>query len=165
VRPRAALSLLLLGALIPSVARAQDPSLASLRGIVAVAVQIDKLGPDAEESGFDQPSLQTAVEGRLRKAGIRIYSAQELKKDARSPILHLKVTVHRDYSYRTYGIHALLSLSQTVYVKDLEMATMAITWSKGYLITATPEKVADAKRDIEDMADSFAADLLAARKK
>lgn len=45
---------------------------ATLRGLQAVGVVVDRLAPELEQAGLTQDALRSAVEARLQSAGIRV---------------------------------------------------------------------------------------------
>jgi hypothetical protein len=53
---------------------------ATLRGLDGVQVVVEDLQPDVERNGLTRQQLQTDVELRLRKAGIRVLTEQELDR-------------------------------------------------------------------------------------
>ena len=51
---------------------AQSSKIESLRGLQAVSVVIEDLGPDAESLGLTKSRLHSQVELRLRRSGITV---------------------------------------------------------------------------------------------
>jgi hypothetical protein len=67
-----------------------DPfSRETLRGLGAVHVVIEHLQPNAERAGLTRSQVQTDVELRLRKAGIRVLKEQEKLASPGMPYLYI----------------------------------------------------------------------------
>jgi hypothetical protein len=66
---------------------------ATLRGIEGVNVAIESLEPEVERAGLVRQQIETDVELRLRKAGIRVLTEEERQGTPGAPYLYINVNV------------------------------------------------------------------------
>ena len=64
----------------------------TLRGLPGVCVVIEALGADIKKDGLTEEQLRTDVEVRLRRAGIRVLTLDEVKESSIKPSLLVEVT-------------------------------------------------------------------------
>jgi hypothetical protein len=64
---------------------------ATLRGLGGVQVLVAELRADLEHAGLTRQQLQTDIEGRLRRAGIRVLAPEERPLVPRAPYLSVSV--------------------------------------------------------------------------
>jgi hypothetical protein len=116
-----------------------EESRATLRGLQGVWVIVDNLGLDVEQAGLTQNQIQTDVELRLRKAGIRILTRQETLSIPGRPWLYVGVETHESRGRPgLYPFVLSLELWQLVYLaRDPNVATQAPTWSHKSILGMT----------------------------
>lgn len=156
---RIALPLAWVGAaLLAAAAPAPAPALdtpnerVTLSNLTGVHVVVDGVGPDAERGGITQAGLQTEVEGRLRRAGLRVLTATEAMASVGRPTLTLRVSVVRPADAPQVTVYSVdLALRQQIRLaRDRAIESFAVTWSDtrevGAVPAARPAAVQDAVR-------------------
>ena len=128
-----------------SLAGAGDAPLdrATLRGVTAVNVVIDPIGPEIQKEGVTIDGLRTRLEERLREAGIRLdttstaFVALRLRsvRAARGPVA-IAVTI---------GLYQPVTL-----VRDPKVRTATSTWEVDTVILADAKQVYSACMDSAD---------------
>jgi hypothetical protein len=154
----ALMAFLLLGPSVPAWPAVRPAERASLNGITAIWVVVEDMNPEAERDGLTKAQLQTDVELRLRKAGIRVASSQE---EGKGSVLYLYVntTKHSSglYAYNTdhkFGQRVILARNQN-------LALFAMTWSAlGKLGLVGAKWLRDVRDDVADCVDQFINDYL-----
>jgi hypothetical protein len=133
------------------------PARATLKGIDAVLVIIEPLDPQAKRDGLTRDQLQTDVEVRLRKAGIKVSSGVPIGSSEILSPLHLMVkALERSPSQRcVYAIN--LELLQDVALLRKPNATwLAPTWDHYYLGEVGADRFSRQVRDnVADLVDKF----------
>ncbi len=105
----------------------------SLRDLQGVRVLLTDLNPDAEQDGLIKDELETDVNLRLNRAGIRVLAEEEWRKTTRAPLLYVKVSALKG-SDRAYAYHVNVELYQRVSIEQNpsnSISTLAATWSAG----------------------------------
>jgi hypothetical protein len=128
-----------------------------LRGLKHVRVLVEGLPPDAKGI-LTKEQLQTDVELRLRKAGIRVSD------DRQSPDLYLNVGVLKATEHEWYVYSIRLDFEEAVTLeRDKSIWVIAETWSTpANLGLAGSEVISDAVRQkVGDEVDAFVNDYLA----
>ncbi len=150
-------AVLLLTAL-PTVSRSASPedvseSRATLKGVKAVAVLVEKLDPDVEKDGLTRDQLQADVETRLRKAGITVNpSTGESLRVTVKPMKHGAGL----YAYAVrVEFHQRVRLS-----RDSKITASVPTWSVGCLGTVRAEDLRNVRASVADDVDKFVAAYL-----
>jgi hypothetical protein len=124
---------------------------ATLRGLKAVNIVIDRLDPVLEDAGLTPSVLESRVGARLEKAGITVdRTAVEF--------LGLRIMQVR-------GKHGPLSLclglglyQPVVLVRDKDIKTATQTWEVDTVLMAAPKSLRDAAlSSVDELADGFAA--------
>ncbi len=122
-------------------------------------VAVEGLDPDIEKDGLNKSSIQTDVELKLRIAGIKVLTEEEVKKEPGMPWLYVQV-----YSVKGLGFHAIsivLELNQGVYLsRDLKIGCVAATWSTRYVGYAGAGTVNRLRDNVKDKVDEFINDYL-----
>jgi len=103
-----------------------------LKGIEGVYVLIESLFPVTKELGITEESLKTKVELKLRLAGIKISSREELVLNF-YPVLYVDLSTVRwavgDISLYAFNID--ITLRETAYIKRNNKSILAATWKSG----------------------------------
>lgn len=110
----------------------------SLRGLRGINVTVERIGREfgsiASENEF-----QTAIELRLRKEGIRVYTEEERLTDPRGPVLYLNVNLLALNDGNTYVCTVVLDVEQILWVvqggRPVRGCT-AITWKASRAVAA-----------------------------
>jgi hypothetical protein len=134
----------------------------SLRGLPGVGVLIGDIAPNAARDGLRRRQLQTAVESRLRKAGIRVLTLEELRRHPRHPTLHIEVVTAKAPKQKIYAINVSAELQQVVVLDhNPPIVTRASTWSSSIIgIVETRGMSQVVRKTVEDIVDEFIRDYL-----
>jgi len=146
------ISLLLLA--VPAWGQDTPGQRATLQGIKAIAVDAF-VAPDGELGGLIQSQLQTDVELRLQKAGIRVVS--EPSADTRWSFLSLTVNVTKAPDFPVYGCAIVLEVNQPVSLAhDPRRSLVVSTWTNGSVGVWGAQRLRDGVRDgVADLVDKF----------
>lgn len=145
---------LLLGLARPAWPGDQPRDRATLKGIAAIQVVVEDLNPDAERDGLTRDQLQTDVEVRLRKAGIRVTSKYE---ETGGSYLYLNVSAVKHVALSAYGYHIRLEFYQRVALaRDPRVRMGAVTWDSGSTGVVGAQRLRGFVRDkVADEVDTF----------
>ena len=157
--------------LTPSMVGAQTPNQErlSLRGLQGIGVLIEEIRGTAKEDGLTDSQLQTDVELRLRKAGIRIMTVDELKKSG-TPYLYLNIQNIKDKQGRGYVYYVHLSVQQDVRLERKiavlpnepnQIRMTVATWERNNLGTLPGSDLRRVRNIVADQVDEFINDYLA----
>ena len=107
---------------ITALGLAESSKIESLRGLKAVNVVIEDLGPDEENLGLTKSRIHTQMELRLRRSGITVL------EDA-IPFLYININVKK-VPIGLYAVATEVSLKQQVYlVRDSSIEISGVTWN------------------------------------
>jgi hypothetical protein len=127
-----------------------EDSRETLRGLPGVQVVIEHLTDAAKRIGLTEAQLQTAVELRLRKAGIRVFPTTE---PGISLLVIQVTTVER---LGLYAYYVDVSLLQSVSVAHNFTSAYASTWTAGWLGTVGTTQARSAIREtVGEQVDRF----------
>jgi hypothetical protein len=111
----------------------------SLRGLKALYVLVERLGPAEEAAGITDGSLKTGLELRLRRAGITVSD------DPALPCVYLNVHIGSSKNMAAYYYSFHISFKQAVVLeRDQTISTVATTWSTGGIGIASPGRIRSA---------------------
>jgi hypothetical protein len=147
----------------------------SLRGLEGVWVVIEYLQPYAEQAGLTRGQLQTDVELRLRKAGVRVLTAEEGVNAKGRPRLYVNVTIATSPNIYFYAYTVLVEVRQRVRLERAPSTEgAASTWRRHVtgcgakawrnLFTGCDVKsdfVGQVRSALESLVDMFIKDYLA----
>jgi hypothetical protein len=122
----------------------------SLRGLDRIAVVVEDLHAEAENAGLSRAQLQTAVELRLRLAGIKVVDESEgIAKGY--PFLYAQI----NNGERFYSIH--VAFEQSVFLqRNTDIRCMAVTWTTESAGSSSPPRMAETVRKaVADHVDEF----------
>jgi hypothetical protein len=122
---------------------------ATLRGLKAVNVVLDRLAPELTQEGLTQQDLQTRLETRLRDAQIPL--------DTTAPeFVGLRVTSVRG-NRGPFGLSFTLAAYQPVtLVRDKNVKTAAPTWDVETVVVADPKVLRQASLEsVDELAGRF----------
>lgn len=148
------------------VASAQDAHPA-LKGLSGVKVRV-VLGDETKQTAFTKNQLQTDIEIRLRKAGIKVSEESVAALNVlvvldSQPLLTLS---ERDNVAEVYSVTLSASLADRVRLdRDPSKTFFASTWSRleGFAVPA--QRLKAVRERVADMADAFINGYLAANQK
>ena len=93
-------------------------------------VVVFDMKPDIERDGLSWEQIQTDVELRLRKAGIRVLTEQERLDAPGSPWLAVQVATFQHPKIPVYAFMIGVELMQRTYLeRNLDLGVSAATWS------------------------------------
>lgn len=140
----------------------------SLRGLKGVELVMEVINPEAERKGLTRSQLQTDVELRLRKAGIKVLTRQERLKTPGYPFLYVNVSTVKTPETLggllggLYGYSISVELREKVILaRNRSIETYAATWSKGVVGTVGADKLRSVREGVGDLVDEFINDYLA----
>jgi hypothetical protein len=134
-----------------------DPAYAALRGLTGVGVVVEPLDPGLARYGVTPPEVQRAVEERLREAGLRVLSADELVTTPGTPTLQLDIEMLPPGSQETWTYLMRLSLrQQVVLVRDPTLQVPAVpTWVLEALTTSSTARLHEMRGDVLELVGRF----------
>jgi hypothetical protein len=141
--------------------RQRDP----LCGLKGVHVVVEKVHPGLEQAGLTQAWLQTLVQLRLRKAGIRVLDWQETVATVEAvggPILAVNMST-TEMQPGIYSYVLELELSEAAQLmRDPSVTVWATTWHELRYGTCPAGEVPSLKERLPELVDKFINDYLAA---
>jgi hypothetical protein len=127
---------------------------ASLAGIKGIGVVIEDLAPDAAQVGFSTQLVQADVGQKLRSAGIKVLSEDELLKTSGMPYLYINIFTFKDDEQFAY--HITLELKQmAALVRKPGIKLSASTWKTRVGGTVGIKKVTELRAVVKDETDQF----------
>ena len=133
-----------------------------LKGVSTTSVLIEDLSSAAQSAGLDVEQLQTDVELRFRKAGIR------LEKKATS-YFYVRVSAVKAAPCEGYAVAVSVEFDRggaLEFVKGSSVVDVATVWSEGILAATSTKDFREKTRQIlADLCDKFLNDFLAANPK
>ncbi len=141
---------------------ADDFMRSTLVGLAGVHVGVD-VHKEAEREGLPRTTLQTDIELRLRKAGIRVLTLEEVKEIPGLPLLSLVIGTQKN-PIGIYAYHLALEVWQSVsLLRDPSILTQGLTWrASGVTGTVGDLKLSGVREYVQDKVDEFINDYLAA---
>ena len=139
---------------LPAVSKAagdEEFDRATLRGLKAVSVVIDRVDPELPKEGVAPAALQDRIEGRLRDAKIDVNpSATEF--------IGLQISVVRG-GRGPYALSMTIALYQpVVLVRDKNIKTTTKTWEVETILKAEPKILRQASMEsVDELAARFVA--------
>lgn len=136
---------------------------ATLRGLKGVGVLVEHLLPEIEKEGLNRDQLQTSVESKLRKAGIKVLTKEESFIAPGEPHLYVNINVNiakTESDIYPYSIDLLL-IQRVSLLRDPKLTSYAITWSTGGVGSIGKTVVRELGESVEAMVDVFIKTYLA----
>jgi hypothetical protein len=144
----------------------------SLRGLPGVYVNVGSLAPDIEAEGLTKERLQTDIEIRLRKAGIRVFSLEEARALPSTPTLNVEVpsqqlaALTKALGGTLFSISVLVELHQAASLERFPNTKfLVITWSDRAVGFATGKNIRALRDQVGDYIDKFINDFLSVNPK
>jgi hypothetical protein len=133
----------------------------SLRGLTGVEVLAENISQDLTSGGLTTSQIQTDVELRLRKAGIRVLTEEQASDTLGNPYLYIRVIGMQDRTVagRVLG-HSIfigVSLKQKVWlVRDPDLRVFyGETWDVATLLSIPPSNLRSVREEVADLVDQF----------
>jgi len=112
----------------------------SLRGLKAIGVSVGDFDPSLECEGIQKSQLQSDVEERLSKAGIKVLAKEDLPKTPGNPRLQVSLSVMKLDSQSLHVYRISIEFVQDVVLRRNPGQTCpAVTW--GVSVEGTGESV------------------------
>jgi hypothetical protein len=144
---------LLLGLAVPAWPLDSPFARATLKGITAIKVVVEELEPEAERDGLTKDQLQTDVELRLRKAGIRVTSAL---LESGGSYLYLNVGTDNKHPSGPYAVSIDLEFKQWVILeRNRNVSLLAPTWYVGSIVLVGAHKLRHIRDIVAGLVDQF----------
>ena len=145
-------AVVLFNALTSSSTQANDSEISrkSLQGIRAVSVEVEDLSDGAKALGLSAETVRTDVELKLRLAGVRVVTADEVLQIPRMPTLYVDAEVSSCSKAESISV----ALQQNVRLeRNGQSAVGATTWDVGVIgLNLNAEDIRD---KIKDLVDQF----------
>jgi hypothetical protein len=145
----------MLAALSPAAAKeSAKQGGSSLAGLKGVGVVVEDLAPDAVQEGFNAQLIQADVEQKLRAAGIKVLTENELMKAAGIPYLYINIFTYKEDEL--YAYHITFELTQMVsLIRKPGIKLSASTWKARVGGTVGINKVNELRAVVKDETDQF----------
>lgn len=130
----------------------------TLAGLTGVHVVVDEVGVEGERRGVSRAAIQADVEGWLRKAGLRVYTAGEAMASVGRPTLQIRIAVVQPRENSPMIVYSVdLTLRQQIrLVRNRAIESFAVTWSDNREVGAVDASRLSAVRDaIRAKVDQF----------
>jgi hypothetical protein len=160
-RKIAAVAMVVAFFLVPGVSHAV-PNKKALVGLKGVYVIVENMDPQAENLGLRADQIETDVELRLRKAGVRVLTKEEIFKTTGMPSLCVNVLALVARGLVTYSVEVELSEIVTL---DRGFRTHGVIWSDGGTGNVDIRSIGKIRESVGDKVDKFINDYLAANPK
>lgn len=126
---------LTLAAAAPALAENSPATRLSLKGLNGIGLRVEPIDLEADKDGLSTRAVQSAVESRLRKAGIRLLTPEQRRQAPGRPCLVVNVATSKlNTGEHLYSIHVELTQWVASLVNPKVTVTGAIpvpakTWS------------------------------------
>ena len=161
---KAVVALLVTLLLLPGVSHALMLQQLALVGLKGVSVLVDDMNPEAERLGLTKAQIQTDVESRLRKAGIRVLTEKE---SAEMPGMHYLIVRVNTYirsgsAFCSFSIRVLVRETVTI---ETGFSTVGTIWNTEGIGSVETDNIRKIRDSVDGMVDRFINDYLAANPK
>jgi hypothetical protein len=156
----AALALVIL-LLLSGVSHALSIDQKPLVGLKGVYVVVESIDPQAERLGLTKAQITTDVELRLRKAGLKVLTKNEMLKAPGTPFLCVNVNTFIRAGSALCAYHVSVILNESVLLAR-GVTTVGGIWNTGGVGTVGVDKITQIRGAVGDEVDKFINDYLAA---
>jgi len=133
----------------------------SLRGLSGVSVLIAEINSDAERDGLIRGQLQTDIELRLRKAGIRVLPNTEADVPL-LPQLYVKVRALKRREFNLYAFSINVQVNDFVDLRRKPARSAVVTvWDADTAGSVGSDNLRVVRETVGDLVDRFINDYLA----
>ena len=105
----------------------------SLQGLEGVRILVEDLAPEVEQAGLAKEPLQKGIEEKLRGAGIKVLTQDEVTRTPGEPYLYVNINVTLPKGQEeacSYSVDIAL-IQNVILVINPKQTTYAVTWSTG----------------------------------
>ena len=136
----------------------------SLVEIKALCVFVQGLTEEAKKAGLSGEQIQTDVEQKLKRNGVKIVSQEECLEIPGNPVFYVNISANKSKQMPAFFYHIDVGLLQKVtLVREPEIRIVAITWNKGALVYCHKREFsASVRKTVRHLVDVFINDYLAA---
>ncbi|MGD0829170.1 MAG: hypothetical protein ABSA09_13960 [Desulfobaccales bacterium] len=150
--------------LLPGVSHALTEEQKALVGLKGVNVLVEAMHPEAERLGLTRDQIKTDVELRLRKAGVRVLTEEEVFKMPGMPYLYVRVGTLAAQDI------PIIAFSIRVELKEWGRFTGGFEgfgglWDTTSLGTVGTKNIRKIRESLGDLVDDFINNYLAANPK
>lgn len=140
---------------------------ATLKGLVGVKVLVEDLAPEVEKSGLSKVRLQSIIEMKLKKTGIKVLTQEEVVRTPGEPYLYLNINAATGKTQPHLYMYSIdLALIQNIVLeREPKTPTYGITWSTGGVGLIEGEALKQLSESILRMIDLFVEAYQSANKK
>ncbi len=130
---------------------------ATLKGLAGVKVLVEEIAPEVEKSGLSKTRLQSLIELKLKKAGIKVMTQEEVLKTTGETYLYVKINAAAGKGEKKLYMYSIdLALIQNILLeRDPKATTYGITWSTGGVGLIEREGLKQLTESILGMVDLF----------
>lgn len=131
-----------------------DAAVKTLKGFDALKVEVERLAPDLEKAGITKEQIQTDVETKLSRAGLKVKKSGS---ETITPYVVLYVSVNSiDNGVGGFAVSVTTSLNQLVVLdRNKSVASVAGTWESRSIVSVTKEKVQGIRDFVNVQIDLF----------
>ncbi len=134
----------------------------TLRGLNGVHVMLENVRAEVERLGLTKQQMQTDVELRLRKAGIRVLSKKEYQRAPGTPQLYVNVnfSIHEASGFCAFSVNVELE-QQVILIRSPEVRIegkifpVASTWNTGCTGFVGISNIRTVRENVRDEVDIF----------
>lgn len=130
---------------------------ATLKGLNGLGILVEYLTPEAEWGGLTKKRLQSDLEVRLQRAGMKVLTQADSHKAPGEPYLYVNVNVNTaktEGEVYPYSIDVML-IQKTTLVRDPKQTVYAVTWSTGGVGSISKELLNDLRESVGDLVEVF----------
>jgi len=137
-------------------------SVESLKGLQGVEVLVEELNPDLENFNLSVIQIQSLVESKLRKWGVKVLSKEENEKiqPLRRPYLYIRINSNRlSPRKEPVAFNIGMALNQQIvlrgYPDSKSKCFYAPTWYMSSVGAAGRKNISELLDAVEDLAEKF----------
>lgn len=145
----------------PAAAEFYPDNRASLKGLAGVHVLVERIPADMEAAGLTEELVRSEVEGRLKKAGLKLLSRKDFIGQPGAPRLYIQLNSAKYkgrflWSSEKIAFSIRLDLGQLVKLsRNPEIEVHATTWQTSLVGYADDKKLQTVRDDLAAMVDRF----------
>jgi hypothetical protein len=133
----------------------------SLRGLSGVSVFVDQINSEAQRDGLARAQVQTDVELRLRKAGIRVLPNADPEVPL-FPQLYIKVRAVKRREFNLYAFSITVQVNDFVDLRRKPTRSAVVTvWDTDTAGSVGTDNIRAVRDSVGDLVDEFVNHYLA----
>ena len=161
---KAVVALLVTLLLLPGVSHAIMLRQTALVGLKGITVLVEDMNPQAERLGLTTAEIQTDVELRLRKAGIRVLTEKESAEMPGIHILYVRVNTNIKSGSALCAVNISVVLKEDVTL-ETGFPTVGTIWNTEAVGSVETDNIRKIRGSVGDLVDRFINDYLEANPK